>query len=144
MRMRTALYAGIIAVVGGIMVYTLATRNSEGISVIHDRNPMYVRLSDGALRNGYTVRIVNKRLKQRDFIMSVDGLPATLIDFAGLPPRADGRQLITVGPDQTKEVRIVVTDYSATPPAPSTSILFRLIDIDTGEIAEMRDHFFGP
>ena len=143
-RMRTALYAGIIAVVGGIMLYTLATRDSEGISVIHDRNPMYVRLSDGALRNGYTIRIVNKQLKYRDFIVSVDGLPSTLVDFVGLPPRADGRQLITVGPDQTKEVRLVVTDYSSTPPPPSTSILFKLIDIDSGETAEMRDHFFGP
>lgn len=143
-RMRTALYAGIIAVVGGIMLYTLATRDSEGISVIHDRNPMYVRLSDGALRNGYTIRIVNKRLKYRDFIVSVDGLPSTLVDFVGLPPRADGRQLITAGPDQTKEVRVIVTDYSGTPPPPSTSILFKLIDIDSGETAEMRDHFFGP
>jgi len=143
-RMRTTFYAVIIAVVGGIMLYTLATRDSEGISVIHDRNPMYVRLSDGALRNGYTIRIVNKQLKYRDFIVSVDGLPSTLIDFVGLPPRADGRQLITVGPDQTKEVRVIVTDYSENPPAPSTSILFRLIDNDSGEIAEMRDHFFGP
>ena len=58
----------IIAVVGGIMLYTLATRDSEGISVIHDRNPMFVRLSDGALRNGYTIRIVNKQLEYRDFI----------------------------------------------------------------------------
>ena len=125
-------------------IYTLATRDSEGISVIHDRNPMYVRLSDGALRNGYTIRIVNKQLKYRDFIVSVDGLPSTLVDFVGLPPRADGRQLISVGPDQSKEVRVVVTDYSATPPASSTSILFKLIDIDSGENAEMRDHFFGP
>ncbi|MFZ0352137.1 MAG: cytochrome c oxidase accessory protein CcoG [Pseudolabrys sp.] len=143
-RMRTVLYAAIIAFVGGIMIYTLATRDSEGISVIHDRNPMYVRLSDGALRNGYIIRIVNKQLKYRDFIVSVDGLPSTLVDFVGVPPRADGRQLVSVGPDQTKEVRVVVTDYSATPPAPSTSILFKLIDINSGEVAEMRDHFFGP
>jgi len=26
-----------------IMLYTLATRSSEGISVIHDRNPIFVR-----------------------------------------------------------------------------------------------------
>src|SRR6478736_6162849 len=127
--------AAIIVAVGGIMIYTLATRDSEGISVIHDRNPMYVRLSDGALRNGYTIRIVNKQLKYRDFIVSVEGLPSTLVDFVGLPPRADGRQLISVGPDQSKEVRVVVTDYSTTPPAPSTSILFKLIDIDSGETA---------
>ena len=143
-RLRTVLYAAIIAIVGGVMIYTLATRDSEGISVIHDRNPMFVRLSDGALRNGYVIRIVNKQLRHRDFIVSVDGLPSTLIDFVGLPPRADGRQLVDVGPDQTREVRVVVTDYSMTSPAPSTTILFKLIDVDSGEVAEMRDHFFGP
>jgi cytochrome c oxidase accessory protein FixG len=143
-RGRTLLYAAIIAVAGGIMLFTLATRGTEGISVIHDRNPMYVQMSDGALRNAYTIRIVNKELKSRDFIVSVDGLPSSLIDFIGLPPRADGRQLITVGPDQTKEVRVTVTDYSNSPPAPSTTVLFSLIDIDSGAVAQMRDHFFGP
>ena len=67
-----------------------------------------------------------------------------MVDYVGLPPRADGRQLITVGPDQTKEVRVMVTDYSTTPPAPSTTVLFTLIDIDSGATAQMRDHFFGP
>ncbi len=143
-RWRTALYAAIIAVAGGIMLYTLATRGSEGISVIHDRNPMFVRLSDGSLRNGYTIRIVNKQLKSRDFIVAVDGLPSSLVDFVGLPPRADGRQLVAVGPDQTKEVRVLVTDYSSTPPPASTTVLFSLIDVNTGAVAQMRDHFFGP
>jgi cytochrome c oxidase accessory protein FixG len=143
-RWRTSLYAAVIAIAGGIMIFTLVTRDSEGISVIHDRNPMYVRLSDGAIRNAYTIRIVNKQLKSRDFILGVDGIPSTLIDYVGLPPRVDGRQLITVGPDQTKEVRVMATDYSATPPAPSTTVLFTLIDIDSGATAQMRDHFFGP
>jgi cytochrome c oxidase accessory protein FixG len=143
-RMRTLLYAAIIAVAGGIMIFTLATRETEGISVIHDRNPMYVRLSDGALRNAYTIRIVNKQLKYRDFIVSVDGLGSTLVDFVGLPPRADGRQLVTVGPDQTREVRVTLTDYAKTAPAQSTTIQFSLIDVDTGEVAHVRDHFFGP
>jgi cytochrome c oxidase accessory protein FixG len=143
-RLRTALYAAVILVVGGIMVYTLATRDSEGISVIHDRNPMFVRLSDGSLRNAYTIRIVNKQLKHRDFILGVDGLPSSLIDFIGLPPRSDGRQLVDIGPDQTREVRITVTDYSPEPPPPSTSVLFSLIDVDSGDVAQMRDHFFGP
>jgi cytochrome c oxidase accessory protein FixG len=143
MRMRTVLYAAVIAVVGGVMIYTLATRETEGISVIHDRNPMYVRLSDGALRNGYTIRIVNKRLKHREFVLGFDGLPATLIDFVGVPPRADGQMLIDVGPDQTREVRILVTDYGDKPAA-STRVRFRLTDVATGEQTEARDHFFAP
>jgi polyferredoxin len=144
MRTRTLLYAAIIVVVGGMMIYTLATRDSEGISVIHDRNPMFVRLSDGAIRNAYTIRIVNKQLKHRDFILSVDGIPSSLIDFVGLPPRADGRQLVDIGPDTTREVRVTVTDYSLAPPAASSAILFNLIDVDSGDVAQMRDHFFGP
>ena len=40
MRLRTAFYAAVIAIVGAIMIYTFATRSSEGISVIHDRNPI--------------------------------------------------------------------------------------------------------
>ena len=142
-RLRTALYALVIALAGSVMLYTLATRDSEGISAIHDRNPMYVRLSDGALRNGYTIRIVNKQLKKREFILGFDGLPASLIDFVGLSPRNDGQMLIDVGPDQTREVRILVTDYGAAPP-PSTPVVFRLTDVATGEQAEARDHFFGP
>jgi polyferredoxin len=126
------------------MVYTLATRDSEGISVIHDRNPMFVRLSDGSLRNAYTIRIVNKQLKHRNFIHSVDGLPSTLVDFVGLPPRHDGRQLVDIGPDQTREVRVTLTDYAVAPPPVSTPILFTLIDVDSGEVAQMHDHFFGP
>ena len=62
-RMRTVFYAAIIAIVAAVMAYALATRQSEGISVIHDRNPIFVRLSDGELRNGFTVRILNKSLE---------------------------------------------------------------------------------
>jgi len=142
-RVRTVLYAALILIAGGLMLYTLATRESEGISSIHDRNPMFVRLSDGAVRNGYTIRIINKQLRKRDFILSFNGLPATLIDFIGVPAREDGQLLIDVGPDQTREVRVVVTDYGDTPPA-STPIVFRLTDVATGEQAEAYDHFFGP
>jgi len=143
MRLRTVLYAAVIAIAGGIMIFTLATRDSEGISSIHDRNPMSVRLSDGAVRNGYTIRIVNKQLRKRDFILAFNGLPASLIDFVGVPPREDGQLLIDVGPDQTREVRVLVTDYGDTPPA-STRIVFRLTDVATGVQAEAYDHFFGP
>ena len=129
MRPRTVLYAAIIAIVGGVMLYTLATRDSEGINVIHDRNPIFVRLSDGALRNAYTMRIVNKQLKTPRLLDRRRRSAVVADRLRRLPPRADGRQLVAVGPDQTREVRVLVTDYSATPPAPSTPVLFKLTDV---------------
>ncbi len=38
----------------------------------------------------------------------------------------------------------MVTDFSVIAPPPSTTVLFKLIDVDTGRVVEMRDHFFGP
>ena len=38
----------------------------------------------------------------------------------------------------------MVTDYSPEPPPASTPVLFSLIDVDSGDVAQMRDHFFGP
>ena len=73
-RARTILYAAIIALVGSIMLYALATRSSMSINVLHDRNPLYVLLADGGVRNNYTVRILNKG-PERTFALDVSGLP---------------------------------------------------------------------
>lgn len=142
-RARTLLYAAFIVVVGAVMLYALATRETEGVNVIHDRNPMFVRLSDGAVRNAYTVRIVNKQLERREFSLAIEGLPSVEIDFVGVPPRADGRKVIDVGPDQTREVRVLVTNRAAAADA-STRVTFQLTDVTTGETSHARDHFFGP
>jgi cytochrome c oxidase accessory protein FixG len=140
-RPRTALYAGIIALVGCIMIGALILREAQSINVIHDRNPVFVRLSDGAIRNGYMVRIINKRNERREFTLSVSGLAGSLVDF--VPPREDGRFIVDVGPDQTRELRVLVTDYALTPP-PSTNITFHLYDVQSGERAAASDHFRAP
>jgi ferredoxin len=54
-RPRTMVYAGLIALVGAVMVYALLTRSYLEISVRHDRNPLFVTLSDGSIRNAHTV-----------------------------------------------------------------------------------------
>ena len=56
------LYATAMAIVGVIMLTALMLRPELDVNVLHDRNPLYVRLSDGGLRNGYTVKILNKAL----------------------------------------------------------------------------------
>jgi cytochrome c oxidase accessory protein FixG len=141
LRARTALYAAVIAVVGGFMLYTLATRHSVALSVIHDRNPIFVRLADGAIRNGYNLRVVNKERTRREFFLSLEGLPASVVEIVGLPLGA--RRVIEVGPDQTQEVRVLVSNYEHSPAA-STPIMFHIVDTKTGERAQARDHFRAP
>ncbi len=70
------------------MLYALVTRRTESISVIHERNPMFVRLSDGAIRNAYVARILNKKLEPREFALSVTGLGGVFVEVIGATRRA--------------------------------------------------------
>jgi cytochrome c oxidase accessory protein FixG len=144
MRVRTALYVGIIALVAGLMLYTLVTRQAEGLAVIHDRNPIYVRLSDGATRNGYTVRLLNKSLEQRRFLLTTEGVADGLIEVVGDTTSPMGYPRVEIGPDQTREIRVLVTSYDHLPPAASIPITFRAIDMETRRQATATDFFKGP
>jgi cytochrome c oxidase accessory protein FixG len=143
-RLRTVLYAAIIAAVGAVMLYTLATRQSEALSVIHDRNPMYVRLADGEIRNGFTVRIINKSLETRSFLLTVEGLSDVDLKVIGEDAKSGRSALITVGPDRTHELRVLVSTYQVLPPAASIPLTFLITDTKSGQQARAFDHFRGP
>ena len=64
-RPRTVLYAALIAVVSAIMLAAWLNRSVLNVDVLHDRNPLYVELTDGGVRNGYTLKILNKVQKTR-------------------------------------------------------------------------------
>ncbi len=142
-RGRTVLYAVLIALVGTIMLYALATRQHEGISVVHDRNPVFVRLADGRLRNAYTVQIINKARDERSFELSVEGLPDLSIEVVGNSHSTAGRPVVRVGADRTHEVRALVTS-STKPTGGSAPLTFRIVDTAGGQSAGTRDHFRGP
>ncbi len=142
-RPRTVLYLALIALVGGIMIYALADRTSEGLAAIHDRNPVFVRLSDGALRNAYTVRLTNKKLETRRFALTVDGLPGSTVTVVGITAGPEG-EVLTIGPDQTLEARVLVTYDGKLDPGASIPITFHIRDVAGGTGAAVKDHFIGP
>lgn len=143
-RTRTVLYTAIIALVGAVMIYTLATRRNDGISVIHDRNPLFVRLSDGALRNAFAVRILNKTLEPQSFVLKVAGLADAGVDVIGSATRSGGDPVIEVGPDQSREVRVLVTTHQRFGPGASVPLTFTIAPEKGGTAASAGDHFLGP
>ena len=143
-RARTMIYVVLIAMIGGGMIYKLATRATAGINVIHDRTPLFTTLSDGGVRNGYTVRILNKRPEIRNFAITVDGPLNPTIEVVGVTPTADWRPLVEVGPDQTREVRLLVSVPSTSATSASQPITIRAADLFVGEVVTVTDHFFAP
>jgi cytochrome c oxidase accessory protein FixG len=143
-RTRTALYAVIIALVGAMMTYTLATRRNDGVSVIHDRNPLFVHLADGSLRNAFAVRILNKTLETKSFVLKVSGVPDAEVDVIGSAARSGDDPIIEVGPDQSREVRVLVTAHQRLAPGVSIPLTFTIAPETSGNAASAGDHFLGP
>ncbi|QOZ78232.1 cytochrome c oxidase accessory protein CcoG [Bradyrhizobium sp. CCBAU 53351] len=139
-RPRTLIYTAAIAIVGTIMIYTLATRATMDVNVLHERNPLFVQLSDGGVRNDYTVRILNKGA-QRSFTLDVSGLPGATIRVAGIEAAPDGEPIVEVGQDQTREVRLSVQVGPADLPKSSRDLEVTITDTASGGQASARDHF---
>ncbi|RZN23741.1 cytochrome c oxidase accessory protein CcoG [Bradyrhizobium sp. Leo121] len=143
-RPRTIIYAALIALVGGIMLYTLATRSLLDINVLHDRNPVAVKLSDGSIRNAYTVRFLNKRGFDRVVAIDIDGPQDAKLHVVGGDSITPDRPMIVLGRDGTTELRVLVTAPSDRNPEKSIPVKFRVTDIGLGEVASATDNFVAP
>ncbi|SEN10751.1 cytochrome c oxidase accessory protein CcoG [Bradyrhizobium sp. OK095] len=139
-RARTLIYVAAIAIVGSIMLYALATRATMDVNVLHERNPLFVQLSDGGVRNDYTVRILNKGA-QRSFALEVSGLPGATVRIAGIEASPNAKPVVEVGLDQTREVRMSVQVGPADLPKTSRDIDIAITDTASGGRASARDHF---
>ncbi len=142
-RPRTILYAALIVLIGGVMLYALVGRSQYGIAVIHDRNPLYVRLSDGAIRNAYAVRLTNKDAVPQKFSLIVSGLKDAKIEIVGAEFDSTGREYVEVGPDKTQEVRVLVST-NAPERAGSTPVSFAARTEDGNSQVIAADHFWSP
>ena len=138
-RPRTVLYSVIIALVGSVMLYALTSRSNTGLAAIHDRNPLFVKTSDGSIRNGYELRIANKASRTRRFWLEMVGFDGK-IEVVGASGASGRAPSFEVGPDQTREVRVLVTT-SAAPATASTPVTFQLIGSDDNVAAEAKDFF---
>lgn len=90
LRPRTIYYSLFMVIVAGIMFYALMTRSMLELHVLHDRNPLFVKLSSGAVRNSYTVKILNKDHDDHDYALTLEGLPEAeiRIEASGNPDSA--------------------------------------------------------
>jgi len=143
-RARTLIYVVLIAAVVAVMGWRLSTRATIGVNILHDRNPQFVVNSDGSIRNGYTVRLLNKEPHGRDLTLSVSGLPAgSHLDTSSPARNEAGRLVFAVDPDQTREVRIQVAVPPGAAVAASTDLIFELA-APGGETAQAKDFFKAP
>ncbi|SDG73615.1 cytochrome c oxidase accessory protein CcoG [Roseospirillum parvum] len=108
-RPRTLAYTVLLALVAGVMTFGLTTRSDLEVNLLHERSPLFVRLSDGAIRNGYTLKVLNMAETPRTYALSLDGIPEarlTVVGFADAPTRSVD---LPVKADSVGTFRVYVT-----------------------------------
>ena len=106
-RPRTVLYAGLIVLVATLMGVVLATRSSEAITVQADRDPIFVRLTDDSIRNGYTVKILDRHTKSQFYHLAIQGLTGARLSIVGYESETDAG--IEVKSDAVRTLRVYVS-----------------------------------
>ena len=122
------------------LIFALFIRSDVDMTVAPVRNPTFVTMSDGSIRNAYEVRLRNKHGEDRPFRLSVKGEDASIrLQLEGTP-----YETVDVPADSTKLQRV----YLIAPPSSDaaederTEVRLWVEDIANGERA-YEDTFFN-
>ncbi|MGL6044110.1 MAG: cytochrome c oxidase accessory protein CcoG, partial [Sandaracinobacteroides sp.] len=124
-RPRVLIYFVLWAAIGIGMLVVLAGRARMDLSVAQERNPVYVQLSDGDIRNSYTVKLLNKEPYPREYDLSVSGIENARLSepVSGSAPAR--RLRLKVRPDGVDTYRIQLRVPASAISAEQTEILFK-------------------
>ena len=144
-RPRTILYTVILAVLGVGILFGLASRAGLDLNVLPDRNPLFVRLADGGIRNGYTVKVMNRVREPKTYELTLDGLEGATLKVLGVNDERESRSvLLAAKPDQVSTYRLFVTAPAAAVDGPVQDFRVVLTDQSEGELFDFETVFRGP
>ncbi|GAB4174401.1 MAG: cytochrome c oxidase accessory protein CcoG [Thalassobaculales bacterium] len=138
LRARTVLYGVIYATAGLALLGVLLFRSPLELTVLPDRNPLFVRLSDGAIRNGYTVRILNKTNEPQSVAVTVEGIEGAHLSLLEAPAGS-----VALRPDAAATLRAFVTVPKGAYRGPG-EIGFVVADPSRGLARRQTVRFEGP
>ncbi len=143
-RPRTLTYSIILVLVAGTMAYELTTRTKLEINLQRDRSPLFVTLSDGGIRNGYTLKILNMAQRNRHFRLKVDNSQGTWITVIGFERDGAASVDLPVKAYTVGTFQVFVHAPTGILSAESTEMNFILTDLENGEETNQPTFFYGP
>jgi cytochrome c oxidase accessory protein FixG len=142
-RPRTFIYIGVFAAIGLGMLVSLASRDRLDVNVLQDRNPLFVKLSDGAIRNGYTIKILNMEQRPRQFVLTLKDLPGASMTMTGSDAPPTTSLPVDVEADKLRAIRI----YVSAPHdglEPEQTFHFEVKEVGGAETATYSAYFHAP
>lgn len=137
-RPRTLIYAGVLALISLVMLVAFLARSTTELSVLRDRAPVYILLSDGTVRNNFTLKVWNKSYAEPVYRLSVEGVPGASVAVVAAP---EERPLVATHADGVATHRVHVTAPPGVRLPESTKLRFVLAD-DAGRTVVSHDSVF--
>jgi polyferredoxin len=144
LRPRTLVYLSLWSATGLAMLFALGVRTRIDVSAQQDRNPVYVRLSDGHIRNSFTVKIRNMEARPRTMEVVVEGLPGAVMWTDGGSRETAGRAVrATVPADRLEKIRLFLAAPAAAHGREDFAFAVRALDREGGTDS-VAAHFERP
>lgn len=139
-RPRTIMYTSLWSAVGFGLVFALFIRPEIEMTVAPVRNPTFVTLSDGSIRNTYDVRLLNKHGEDRPYRITLVGDGALRVQLEGTP-----YETVDVPANETRLQKVYVIAPRNSDPAEAERTPFRfwVEDLTTGDRAHTDTIFNG-
>jgi cytochrome c oxidase accessory protein FixG len=136
LRPRTILYSILIVLISTLILWGYGAKSTYEFSVLKDRSPPFIRLSDGRVRNGYTLKLVNKSVTTQQVDITVKGLGDAEFEIIGIGTSQPGGVLtVTSEAHGVDRYRMLVT-IPAGDEADRENLVVEIKDPDTGETIE--------
>lgn len=133
LRPRTIIYFAIWSSIGLSLLFVLGNRARIDISAAQERNPLYVQLSNGDVRNSYTIKLRNMESRPRNMEIGMVGLPNGRIWRGETQASTATRTIrLTVAPDSVEKVTVFAIAPYAGPQTVEFSFTVRALDAQGG------------
>ena len=137
LRPRTLAYAAAWLSIGAAMLFALGARTRIDIAAQQDRNPIFVRLSDGAIRNAYMVKVRNMEARPRPVTVAVEGLPGAMLWTDAMPrEQAEATVTATIPADSVAKLRLFIAAPAPGPQRQDFAFTVRATDREGGGDSE--------
>ncbi|MDH3353814.1 MAG: cytochrome c oxidase accessory protein CcoG [Chromatiales bacterium] len=136
-RPRPLIYISIMLIAAIGILYGLTHLGALELSVLHERQPLFVLQSDGSIQNKYQIKILNKTPKEMKIILRAEG----------------PKSLTIIGADKTlKSIPGKISSFSIFVRIPKKELteereklIFKVYNADNDKInADYESMFFGP
>jgi len=144
-RPRVWIYSGLILLILILSAVAFQGRATLEIAVLPDRSPTFVHLSDGSIRNGYTLRISNQKHQPIGGHLHLEGLKDGTLSVLGQEAEGEAASLEVTG-DGVETFRIFVRQSAAAvqaqgPAGTNQPVLFAFTDADDQRQASAHSSF---